>query len=95
MQHYINPATGEVYAFAADGSQDEYRPPGLEPISDEALAARRAAEADPAAPILQAIAALEAQMTPRRLREALLSGDLSFIESIEQQIADQRAQLPS
>lgn len=32
------------------------------------------------------IAELEAQITPRRLREALLSGDTSFIDSVEQQI---------
>lgn len=32
------------------------------------------------------IAALEAQVTSRRIREAVLSGDYSFIQNIEQQI---------
>lgn len=53
---------------------------------------------DPPAPSHAAIAfrqiiALESQITPRRIREALLSGDHSFIESIEAQIAALRSQL--
>lgn len=43
--------------------------------------------------IRQQIAELESQQTPRRIREALLSGDHSFIESIEAQIAALRTQL--
>lgn len=40
---------------------------------------------------LAQIAALEAQVTPRRIREAVLSGDKSFIESIDAQITAIRA----
>lgn len=36
---------------------------------------------------LAQIAALEAQVTPRRIREAVLSGDNSFIADIDAQIA--------
>lgn len=42
---------------------------------------------------LAQIAELEAQLTPRRLREAVLSGDSSFISSIDSQIATIRATL--
>jgi hypothetical protein len=40
---------------------------------------------------LVAIAALEAQVTSRRYREAFLTGDKSFIENIENQIQALRA----
>ena len=43
--------------------------------------------------ILQQIIDLESKVTHRRIREALLSGDHSFIESIEAQIAALRNQL--
>lgn len=42
---------------------------------------------------LAQIAALEAQVTPRRIREAVLSGDSSFIADIDAQIAAIRATL--
>lgn len=38
------------------------------------------------AEIIKEIKLLEATITPRRLREAILTGDTSFIESVEQQI---------
>ena len=41
MKHYINNETKEVYAYEADGSQDEYIKSGLVPISDTALATLR------------------------------------------------------
>lgn len=34
MKHYKDPNTNEVYAYEADGSQDEFIKPGLVPISD-------------------------------------------------------------
>lgn len=43
--------------------------------------------------IIQQIASLEAQITPRRVREALLSGDHTFIQSIEVQITALRLTL--
>lgn len=43
--------------------------------------------------ILEQIAVLEAQITPRRIREALLSGDMSFIAELDVQIAQLRQQL--
>lgn len=43
--------------------------------------------------IIQQIASLEAQITPRRVREALLSGDHTFIQNIEAQISALRGTL--
>ena len=40
------------------------------------------------------IIALEAQQTPRRLREAVISGDKTFLADIETQIVALRAALP-
>ena len=41
MKHYINNETKEVFAYEADGSQDDYIKSGLVPISDTALATLR------------------------------------------------------
>ena len=57
-------------------------------ICEAAVLAKQAREAK-----LAQIAELEAQVTPRRVREAVLSGDKSFIESIDAQIAAIRATL--
>lgn len=35
MKYYRHPETGEIYAYAADGSQDEFIPIGLVSISEE------------------------------------------------------------
>ena len=48
---------------------------------------------DPLVEIYNKIAELEASITQRRLREALLTGDSSFIDSVDAQIAALRAQL--
>ena len=41
MKHYIDNKTKEVYAYEADGSQDDYIKSGLVPISDTDLATLR------------------------------------------------------
>jgi hypothetical protein len=43
--------------------------------------------------LLKAIADAEASITPRRVRECLISGDKSFIEGVEAQIVALRNQL--
>lgn len=48
---------------------------------------------DPKAATGQQISELESQVTPRRWREALLTGDFTFIESVDTQIAALRAAL--
>ena len=42
MKHYINQATGDIYAYESDGSQDAFIKQGLVPLSDEALSTLRA-----------------------------------------------------
>lgn len=41
MKHYIDPKTKDIFAYEADGSQDEFIKPGLVPISDGELAELR------------------------------------------------------
>lgn len=43
--------------------------------------------------IKQQMKMLETQQTPRRIREAFISGDISFFEEIEIQIQELRQQL--
>ena len=71
-------------------------PTGAAEISDEEARAMLSAltpKATESDVIRRQIAELESHQTPRRIREALLSGDHSFIESIEAQIAVLRNQL--
>ena len=42
MKHYINNTTKEIYAYEADGSQDDYIQDGLVAITDADLATLRA-----------------------------------------------------
>lgn len=42
MKHYKDPTTNEVYAYEADGSQDEFIKEGLVAITDEEANALRA-----------------------------------------------------
>lgn len=71
-------------------------PDGAAEISDDEARAMLSAlipEVTEADVIRRQIAELESQQTDRRIREAILSGDHSFIESIEAQIAELRKQL--
>ena len=101
MKHFIDEATSEVYAYAADGSQDAYIKPGLVPISDAELAVLRAptpAEilAAANAAILAQIAQIEAAQV-RPTRELLLDSANAFaknkLAALDSQIATLRAQL--
>ena len=93
MKHYINPTTKEVFAYEDDGSQDHIITENFTPISDTDLAALRASQIDPKAAIKAHIASLEASITPRRLREAVLSGDHAFITGVDAHIEALRAKL--
>jgi len=101
VKHFIDEATSEVYAYAADGSQDAYIKPGLVPISDAELAVLRAptpAEilAAANAAILAQIAQIEAAQV-RPTRELLLDSANAFaknkLAALDSQIATLRAQL--
>lgn len=94
MKHLINPATKEIFAYAADGSQDAWIKPGLVPVSDAELVALRAAQVDPKDAIKVQIVALELQVTQRRLREAILTtAGRIWLERIDEQISILRGQL--
>ena len=43
MKYYKDPNTNEIYAYEADGSQDEFIKPGLVAITDDEANAIRAA----------------------------------------------------
>lgn len=45
MKHYKDPKTGDLYAYEADGSQDQFIKPGLLPVTDDEAEAIRAANA--------------------------------------------------
>jgi hypothetical protein len=45
MKHYKDPATNEIYAYEADGSQDEFIQPGLIAVTDSEIEAIRQAQA--------------------------------------------------
>ncbi|WP_248794556.1 tail fiber assembly protein [Pseudomonas sp. MWU13-2105] len=50
MKYYIRRATGEVFAYESDGSQDSFISPDLELLDDKGLAEVRAAQEAAAAP---------------------------------------------
>lgn len=64
-----------------------------EPLNDADLAALPSAEQIARDNLCASIVALEAQVTPRRLREAVLGADAGWLAALEAQIASLRAQL--
>ena len=97
MKHYLNKQTSEIYAYAADGSQDAYIKPELIPISDAELAVLRAPTLEQVkeaaiATIKGRIAALE-QSQSRAVREVLLGGPTDRLAAIDAQIVAARAEL--
>jgi len=59
MKYYIDHATGEIYAYESDGSQDSFISPALELLDDAGLAAARAAQAAANAPTPEVRARIE------------------------------------
>lgn len=79
-------ANNQLHEMDAEGFE-HLLPAGAVEISAAEAASLRAAQIDPAEAVRQQIAELEASVTPRRLREAVLTGDHSFVESVDKQIA--------
>ena len=97
MKHYLNKQTSEIYAYAADGSQDAYIKPELIPISDAELAALLAPTAEQMkeaaiSAIKGRIASLD-QSQSRAVREVLLGGTTDRLAALEAQITTLRAEL--
>ncbi|NWD48683.1 hypothetical protein [Pseudomonas gingeri] len=93
MKYYIDKRTNQIFAFELDGSQDACIGPDLEAVDDKELAAFQAANVDPKVEIIQQIAELESQVTPRRLRETLLTDDKTFVKVIDDKIVALRSKL--
>lgn len=93
MKHFINPATNEVFAYEVDGSQDHLIDPTFTAVSPEQLEAIRAASVTAPVRAARELIALELSVTPRKIREAILTGDHSFIKAVDSQIAALRGQL--
>lgn len=92
MKHYI--FNGQIFAFELDGSQDYLIVEGMIPITIEERDALLSPLAhEPTTAIIDQINAIEATVTPRRIREAVLGIDNGWLADIDSQIAELRAQL--
>ena len=87
MKHYKTP-TGAVYAFEADGSQDELVAPDMTAMTPEEVVEHRKPKPDPEGDRLREVRNLEAQITPLMLAEAVLGGNTAVLRSLVQRIAD-------
>lgn len=87
MPHYKNPSSAVYFYDEGDPIPDE-----MTEISDEEAEDLRPKPSHSGI-VRGQILALEATVTQRRVREALLSGDHSFIEGVDEQIAALRATL--
>lgn len=93
MKYFIDKVDGRIFAYEADGSQDGFIDPALESITEEAFKTLQSENEDPKEKIILEIAKLEQQVTPRRVREALLSNDTSFIKGVNDKIEQLRSRL--
>jgi hypothetical protein len=92
MKHYQKP-DNSIWAFELNGSQDHLITGDMTLIGAAELAAMRAATVNPKDEIRSRISALEVSITPRRMRDAILSGDSSFIKQVDADITKLRAKL--
>lgn len=92
MKHFTK-CDGSVWAFELDGAQDYLITEDMVQISEVELAELRASKINPKDAIRAKIAKIESSITPRRMREALLTNDRSFIEKADAEIVVLRSQL--
>ena len=85
MPHYKTPSNA---LYFLDSPEFEH----LLPLGSLEITQEEANSLAPKPTVKDQIAQLEASITPRRMREALM-GDISFIEFVEKQIAALRADL--
>lgn len=90
MPHYKD-SEGHLH-FIEDASFEYMLPPGCVQVQVSNIQQISATEKQTDEFNIQ-IMNLESSITSRRIREAILSGDHSFIESVEAQIAEIRKQL--
>ena len=88
---YYKDVNNNVNAYEADGSQDEFIPAALILITEEEANILRAPiPLTPKQTANNAIVLLEASVTDRRLREAILGTDGGWLSNINAQIASMR-----
>jgi hypothetical protein len=87
MPHYKNSLNAVYFYYEGDPIPD-----GMTQITDDEAEELRPKPSH-AEVVRGQILALESTVTQRRVREALLSGDHSFIEGVDEQIAALRATL--
>ena len=94
MKHYISP-TGQLYAYESNGSQDHIIPADYVIATPEQVSAIQNPPS-PVPTVQENITALEATITPRRLRESVLTdAGKTWLVSVDSQIAALRATLIS
>jgi hypothetical protein len=91
MPHYKD-AENKLYWLDNDADAEQFLPKDALKISDAEAEAITAANNPAPNPILLEILRLEASVTPRRLREALI-GDNGWLSGVEDEIARLRGEL--
>lgn len=98
IKHFFSTDTKMLIGIPADGSQDFLIEPSWVEVSAEDAAVLR----DQYAPkpsrkeqLLQAISFKESLATPRRLRDAVITGDSSFLVALEEELETLRTELRS
>lgn len=90
MKYYFSPKN-YLYAYPLDGSQDEHIPADFVPATAAQVQAMQNPAPTPEQVKSAAIDALEASITPRRMREAVLGIDGGWLANVEKQIATLRS----
>ena len=90
---FFKDSSNQVFAYAADGSQDAFIQSGLVQISESEADALRKTVLTEIDFLLDKIYELEASVTDRRIREAVLGIDNGWLKALNEQIAELRATL--
>jgi hypothetical protein len=89
MKHYISPA-GSLFAYELDGSQDDLIPADFVLATDAQVQAIQNPVPSLKETIALRIGNLEASITPRRIREAVLGIDNGWLAGVDAQITKLR-----
>lgn len=94
MKYYLDPETGEIYAYPADGSEDEFIPDGLKLLDEKGLlAARKAQEAANAPTPEQLLEAANAQRDSLLAVAALRIAPLQYAVDLDSATDSERLNL--
>lgn len=94
---YFKDLSNRTWAFAVDGSQDALIAAaianGMAPLSEAELLNHRHPPPDPAAQAATELRALESQITPLMLAEALITGDTAPLRTAYQKVKDAKGKI--